>query len=267
MTHATYTLVTGASTGLGKELAIQCARMGMNLVLVALPGGNTTSIAQDLTREYGVDVRVYEFDLTDAEEVKRKIEEITAVCDIDFLINNAGMGGTSPITETPLESIDRIIQLNVRGTVHVTRLLIPHLLKHSRSYIMNISSMAAFTPIAYKTVYPASKAFISSFSLGLREELADSGVSVSVVYPGPILTNSLTARRIIAQGVKGKMGLLPTAKIAAIALRQTLAGRPGVIPGFINRMNHILMTLLPQALKLKIVSRAVKKEITFALPA
>ena len=260
-----YTLITGASAGLGRELAIQCARMGMHIVLVALPGGNTASLAAQLMETYRVDVRVFEFDLTGPGALEERIGDIIRQYPINFLINNAGIGGTEAIAEAPLEKIDRIIQLNVRGTALITRLLIPHMLQHDKSFIMNISSMAAFTPIAYKTVYPASKAFISVFSLGLKEELAGTGISVSVVYPGPILTNSGTARRIIGQGLKGKMGLLPTHEIAQLAIRKTLAGQPVIIPGAMNRISHFLMQLPPAGFKLKLVSREVKKEISYPI--
>lgn len=260
----TYTLITGASSGLGKEFAIQCAALGRNLLLIALPGGNCASIARNLIAAYSIRVEVFEFDLTDNAALQSHIEHITAHYNVDFLINNAGMGGTSAIMDTTLERIDQIIQLNVRSTALITRLLIPHLLRNPKSYIMNISSMAAFTPIAYKTVYPASKAFISSFSLGLREEFAGTGLSVSVVYPGPIMTNSNTTRRIISQGLKGKMGLLSTPAIAEIALRRTLMHDRVIIPGWMNQVSHFLMNLLPLGMKLRIVSREVKKEIRYA---
>ncbi len=267
MTDRNYALITGASSGLGKEFAIQCAQRGMNVLLIALPGGNTASLAENLRLEYGVDVHAFEFDMTDSIELISRVNGIADTYNINFLINNAGVGGTSSILETSLERIDGIIQLNVRSTTLITRLLIPHLMKNESSYIMNISSMAAFSPIAYKTVYPASKAFISSFSLSLREELSGTGVSVSVVYPGPIMTNSLTARRIIAQGFKGKMGLLPTRKIAEIAMDKTIERKSTIVPGYMNKINHFLMGLIPESMRLKIISRAVKKEIQYSLPA
>lgn len=267
MTDKKYTLITGGSSGLGKEFAIQCARMRMNVILIALSGGNAQSLAKQLISVYNVDAQAFELDMTDTLLLQQQLQLISENYKIDFLINNAGIGGTASILDTSVDAIDRIIQLNVRSTAIVTRCLIPHLLKHERSYIMNISSMAAFTPIAYKTVYPASKAFISSFSLGLREELADKGVSVSVVYPGPIMTNSSATRRIISQGVKGKMGLLPTSKIAGIALKQTLAGQTVIIPGIMNKVNHLLMNLLPLGLKLWLVSKEVRKEIQYSVPA
>lgn len=263
MAQRPFTLITGASAGLGREFAIQCARRQMNLILIALPGGQIDDLAHELMKSFGIAVHALEFNLTDPLQLNQQLAHITATYPINFLINNAGVGGTSAIQETSPERIDQIIQLNVRSTVMLTHRLIPHLLKHERSYIMNISSMAAFTPIAYKTVYPASKAFISSFSLGLREELSSTGLSVSVVCPGPIMTNSNTTRRVISQGFKGKMGLLPTATIARIALEKTLAGMPVIIPGRMNRINQALMSLLPIGWKLKIVSREVRKEIQY----
>ncbi|WP_109699305.1 SDR family NAD(P)-dependent oxidoreductase [Chitinophaga deserti] len=261
----TYTLITGASAGLGKAFAIQCARMGMNLVLIALPGSQASSLAQHIMEEYPVDVRAFELDLTDTAQMQYHLPEILSAFPVSFLINNAGIGGTAALADTPLENIDRIIQLNVRGTALLTRLMIPHLLQHERSYILNISSMASFTPIAYKTVYPASKAFITSFSLGIREEYAGTGLSVSVACPGPILTNSGTARRIIGQGLKARMGLLPTHEIARIALRLTLAGQPVIIPGLANRISHFLMQLMPGSMRLRLISREVKKEMQFSV--
>lgn len=261
----TYTLITGAGAGLGRAFAIQCARMGMNVLLVALPGGQAPSLARQIMAEYPVDARAFELDLSDADQLQYHLPDILSAFPVDFLINNAGIGGTAPMAETPLAQIDRIIQLNVRATALLTRLMIPHLLQHERSFILNISSMAAFTPIAYKTVYPASKAFITSFSLGLREEFAGTGLSVSVACPGPILTNSGTARRIIGQGLKARLGLLPTHQIARVAVRQTLVGQPVIIPGVANRISHLLMQLMPGNLRLRLISREVKKEMQFSV--
>lgn len=259
----TYTLITGASSGLGREFAVQCARLGRNMVLIALPGSNICSLAHDLMMAYQIDIQVFEFDLTEYDDLKKHISYIGEHFPVDFLINNAGVGGTAYITDTSLEKIDRIIQLNVRGTALLTHLMIPQLIRNEHSYILNVSSMAAFSPIAYKTVYPASKAFISSFALGLREELSGQGVSVSVLYPGPIMTNSNTTRRIMLQGRKGRLGLLSTSAIARMALQRTFKGAPVIIPGLANKFSHLLLHFLPLLLKLKMISREVKREMAF----
>lgn len=240
-----YALITGACSGLGKAFAQQCARRGFNLILLDIPGSPTSSIASHIMFKYKVEAHVFEFDLTDTCEAKRQLNAIAEKFPISFLINNAGIGGTSSITETSVERIEQIISLNIRSTALLTRIFVPHLLRQKDSYLLNVSSMAAFTPIAYKNVYPASKAFISSFSLGLRQELSGTNVSVSVLYPGAIMTNFSVAKRIISLGSLGRIGLLSTDEIAAIAVKKTLAKRGIIIPGMMNRINYLLMSILP----------------------
>lgn len=260
-----YVLITGGGSGLGRELALQCAANGFNIILISLPGSNTYSLAKHIRIEFGIEVHVFEFDLTNKSILDEKLDYITTNFEIYFLINNAGIGGTLSISESSFEALDKIIQLNIRSMTFITRRLLPHLTKHKKSYIMNISSMAAFTPIAYKTVYPASKAFVSSFSLGLREELQGSGLSVSVIYPGPIMTNSNVSSRIIKQGFIARMGLLPTSEIARISLNKTLKGKAVIIPGVWNSISYYLMKILPLETKLKIVSREVRKEVALSI--
>lgn len=258
-----FALITGGASGLGKELALRCAAHGFHLILVALPGGNAESLAEQIRMEYGVRVVVFEFDITDHPLLLRRLEHIHRNYPVSLLVNNAGIGGTACMTDTSSDLIDKIIQVNVRATALITRIMLPQLLKAETGYIMNIASMAAFTPIAYKTVYPASKAFVSSFSLGLREELRHTNVSVSVVYPGAIMTNSDTSRRIIFQGAKARFGLLPTSEIARIALKQTLAKKAIIVPGRWNRLNRGLLGLLPLGARLRIASDTIRHELRY----
>lgn len=256
-----YTLITGASSGLGRAFAVECARKGQHLILMALPGSSMHALGYSLEQQFGIAVKLVELDLTDIPTLRANIAALTEKYTIQFLINNAGIGGSAAITETPAEKLDNIIQLNVRTTSLLTHWLVPHLLKLDQAYILNVSSMAAFTPIAYKTVYPASKAFISSFSLGLREELTGTGVSVSVLYPGPLMTNYSTSRRILLQGRKAQWGLLSTSEVARLAIQKTLQKKPVIIPGFLNRLSRSVLQWLPLDLKLRLVSREIKREI------
>ncbi|WP_018626390.1 SDR family NAD(P)-dependent oxidoreductase [Niabella aurantiaca] len=256
-----YTLITGASSGLGSAFALSCARLGMNLVLIALPGSAIKRTGEELRRLYGIDVRIFEFDLTNRAAFESHTAMIKAMFPVNFLINNAGMGGTVSMLDSSPQLIDKIIQLNIACTALLTRALLPRLLEHEQSFVLNIASMAAFSPIAYKTVYPASKAFVSSFSLGLREEMQAQGVSVSVAYPGPIMTNSNTSQRILMQGYKGRLGLFSTADLANRILRQTLAGRAVIVPGWWNRLNQKLMGILPSTVKVRLISGAIRREL------
>jgi len=160
-----------------------------------------------------------------------------------------------------MDYLDGILQLNIVAPTLLTRLLLPNLRQQKQAYMLSVSSMAAFSPIGYKTVYPASKAFIRYWSLGLREELKGSGVSVSVVYPGPMKTNVDVTQRIEKQGFMGKVGLLTPTKIAAIAVREMFQGKATIVPGFANKLNRALMALLPKFIKIPLISNAVEKEV------
>ncbi|RQO29710.1 short-chain dehydrogenase [Taibaiella sp. KBW10] len=258
-----FVLITGAGKGLGKAFGTQCAQLGYNLILIALPGENVQSLARHIQYEYAVKAHCFEIDITDQVLLEETINHINACYEVFFLINNAGVGGTASITSSSFEDMDGIIRLNVRATVQVTKLMLPNLLQSPESYIMNVSSMAALTPIAYKTVYPASKAFIASFSLGLREELKDQGLSVSIVYPGAIMTNCNVSGRILAQGAMGRLGLVNTDAIAQTAIRKTLKKQAKIVPGLWNRITSRILQWIPVETKLRLISTSVKRELQF----
>jgi uncharacterized protein len=154
-------LITGASKGLGKELALACAKRQYNLILVALPQSNIQGLADQITEDYGVEVETFEYDLTEEFKIYELADHVCKKGPLDILINNAGCGGTGEFEHSPVEYIDLVLKLNIRATSMLTRLLIPSLKASAgRSYVMNISSMAAFCPIGYKHVYPASKVFL-----------------------------------------------------------------------------------------------------------
>lgn len=261
------TLITGASSGLGRELAIECAKRNMNLVLIALPGRNLNEFCLQLSNTYSIQAFAYEGNLTDKEYIHAVVKEVLENFHINFLINNAGMGGTVPFQEASVEYLDNIIQLNIRATSLLTRLLLSELKSHPKAYILNVSSMAAFSPIPYKTIYPASKAFIYSFSRGLSEELKGTSVKVTVLNPGPILTNPDVILRIMKQGIFGKIGLLTAGTISRIALAGMFEGKRVIIPGFFNNFNHWLMRFFPESFRLRILGSVIHREIENAKSA
>ncbi|GAB3008231.1 SDR family oxidoreductase [Niabella terrae] len=261
MATKTFALITGAGAGLGKAFAVECAGRGYHLILIALPGSRLNLLSDELSRRYGIQVVYYEFDMTRLDRLLYHINLVKAQFPVSLLINNAGMGGTASILTYPVDLMDKTIQLNIRSSSLVTRSLLPVLMRQPVAYIINISSMAAFTPIAYKVVYPATKAFLTSFSLGLREELATTGVSVSVACPGPMMTNAGTAQRILLQGLKAKLGLMPTTRIAQLVLKKAFEGKAIIVPGRWNAFQYSLMKWLPLSFKTKTVSRQIRKEL------
>lgn len=259
-----YALITGAASGLGKAFAQQCAKLGYHLVLIDQEGSLISGMASHISWKYNVSAHVFLFDLTNNLVAIEKLNQIAEDFPISFIINNAGMGGSSAFLDTSFELMEKIISLNICSTTLLTKVFVPRLLQKSEGFVLNISSMAAFSPIAYKNVYPASKSFISSFSLGLKQELSGSSVSVSVLYPGAIMTNFNVSKRIMGLGFAGRLGLLSTDEIAALAIQKTLNKKARIIPGTWNKINFFLMRILPLEFKMKIISNKVKHEISMA---
>lgn len=265
MIQEQFAVITGAAKGLGRAIAVNLAKRGINIILLSLQGENLDLFARQLALQFEIKTIPFEIDITDTDQLTTICKKITENYQVYFLINNAGIGGTSSFTDTSIEVLRAIIDVNISAMTSITSRLLPNLLKADKSYILNIASMAAFSPIAYKTVYPASKAFIASFSLGLREELKKTSVSVSVAFPGPIMTNSKVSQRIVAQGKKARLGLLTTDEIAEMVIKNCLAKKARIIPGIWNVIAAQLMQLLPKHTSLSIVSKTVQKELQFNL--
>jgi short-subunit dehydrogenase len=257
-----YTLITGSSTGLGKEFAIEFAKRHNNLILVALPGRNLHLLCNELENIYGIKAAGYECDLTNEKELARFVTSVLEKFNINTLVNNAGIGGTRKFTDVSTEYLDRIIHLNIRATTMLTHHLLPKLLAHKKALIINIASMAAFGPIPYKTIYPASKAFIYSFSRSLNKELQGTGVRVVVVNPGQIVTNPDVTLRLITQGFLGKLGLLSAGRIARIAIENAEKGKDIIIPGLLNKLSRMLIRMIPECIRLNLLEKAYRKELT-----
>ncbi len=255
----TFALLTGASQGLGRAMAFELAKRKINLLLVALPNENLPSLATQLA-DFQIVVHCFETDLSLRENLLSLAQTINENYRVNILVNNAGRGGSQRFEEVGLDYLNGILQLNIVATTLLTRLLLPNLRQQNQAWILNVSSMAAFSPIAFKTVYPASKAFVRHWSLGLREELKGSGICVSVVYPGPMKTNPDATQRIESQGLKGRIGLLMPEQVAAIAIRQMFQKKATILPGFANKLNRLLMAVLPGWVTVPLISRAVEKE-------
>jgi hypothetical protein len=260
-TNENYTLITGASMGLGKEMAIAFARKGRNLVLVALPGQNLSQLCGEISLAFGVKTVAKECDLTDETALFKLADDILTNYSIDQLINNAGVGGTAAFETSSIEYLERIINLNVRATTLLTRLILPSLKEQKKALIINVSSLAAFGPLPYKTIYPASKAFIYSFSRGLNRELRGTGVKVIVVAPGPFASNPDVTRRIMKQSFVARLGVLSSREITLRILSGADRGQNVIVPGIMNRLNQFLMRFTPESLRLSLMEKVIKREL------
>ncbi|QGN23308.1 SDR family oxidoreductase [Elizabethkingia anophelis] len=258
MSENKYAIVTGASQGMGKHIALELAKRHINLVLISLPDQGLDSFCQTLISDFGIEAIAYETDLCITRNIMELTQWINENFEVYILINNAGLGGSMKFTEARTEYISKIIQLNVTATSLLTHLLLPNLIRQKKAYILNISSIAALAPIGYKTVYPASKAFVHSFSRGLRYELKDTNVLVSVAHPGPMKTTVENTERLDRQGALGKFLMSTPERNARVCVEQLLKGRSLII---LNRLSWLVMNYAPDWLKTRLISEASKKEI------
>jgi uncharacterized protein len=257
-----YVIVTGASLGLGKALAKRFAFDGCNLILLSLPDEGLSEYSIGLANEYGIKILHYETDLRKEGSIKKFVEWVLSQdLEVVGLVNNAGLGGSALFEEADIDMIDTMLLVNVRALTLLTRYFIPTLKMKKRSFILNVSSIAAFKPMPFKTVYPASKAFVYSFSIGLGEELKDSGVHVAVLHPGPMNTSEDNKERIGKHGFMGKGAWLTVDEVADIGVSKMLAGDKVIIPGVYNKIIIRLLKYIPRIFAMPMIYKVLKKEI------
>jgi short-subunit dehydrogenase len=180
-------LLSGASKGLGRHLALQLAGKGVDLVLLARGLDRLEEVAGE-ARKRGVSCEPIACDLSKAEQIAAACTRVNDAGGADILLNNAGLGFYKPFLEHSIEEHDTIVDVNLRGLIHMTQRLLPPMLERRSGHIVNIASDVANTPIANMAVYAASKFAVRGFTLSLAREVKDKGVKVSLINPGIIDT-------------------------------------------------------------------------------
>ncbi|MFW6019283.1 MAG: SDR family NAD(P)-dependent oxidoreductase [Bacteroidales bacterium] len=260
-TNNQYAIITGAGQGLGKEYALALSRRKVNTLLVDLHDKGLEKLTQEIHDKYETQSHYYETDLSIKDNVISFANWANDNFDICMLINNVGLGGTKEFIQADLEYINSIIQLNVMTTSILTHQVLPNLLKQAEGYILNVSSISAFSPTGYKTVYPASKVFINYFSRGLCQELSQTNVFVSVVNPGPMKTNDDITRRINKQGFIARFGILSAEEVAEISLRRLFQRSKIILLNKTNSFRRILMKIIPIEIRLPLLTKITRREI------
>jgi short-subunit dehydrogenase len=259
-TKSNYTLITGASEGLGKALAIECARRRMNLVLVALPGSELHSLAAFIRRNYFVGVLSIEKDLCRDESCRELFNEISSLdLNINMLINNAGIGGTGLFENGSIDLYEKQIRLNVLATTLLSRLFIDMLKRNHSAYILNVGSMASFFCLPKKQVYGATKSFIYFFSKTLRMELKQNNIHVSVLCPGGMNTNPAVTLLNKTGSYISRLSIMNPEEVAPLAIDGLLKGKPVIVPGRMNRAFLVLDKMLPEKIKDLLTGSTMKK--------
>ncbi|WP_194778261.1 SDR family NAD(P)-dependent oxidoreductase [Pararhodonellum marinum] len=256
MANKQYTLITGASMGIGKAFAFECAARGQDILLVALPEALLKTTQQQIKARYPVEVNIYGTDLTQP----TAIEDLYQHCIqnnfyIHILINNVGMGMGGRFENISPEIYRTMLNLNTQVMTMMTYYFLPMLKTSPKAYILNMSSMEATLPLPYKSVYTGTKNYIYAFSLALREELATMGIQVAVLCPGPVLTNEEGLKRMSAHGKRAKWVMLMPEEVAKIGIDNLMKGKGVIVPGKINWTIVKLMKLFPTSVKMKLLER------------
>jgi uncharacterized protein len=254
-----YCLITGASEGFGKALALECASRKMNLILVALPGPELYYLADFIERNYKVDVLAIEKDLAIEENCLMVFKEVQELhLTVNMLINNAGLGSTMLFSEGSMAFYQKQIKLNITATTLLTHLFLDMLKSNGPSYILNVGSLCSYFFLPKKQVYGATKSFLYFFSKSLRREVKKDGINVSVICPGSMNTNLSVTLLNKSTSWLSRLAVLNPEEVAPVAIDGLLKGKEVIIPGRVNKIFLLMDKLLPAYIKKMITNNQMK---------
>lgn len=255
-----WALVTGASSGLGEEIARQLAERGANLVLTARSRDKLAALAAQLGAAHGIQARVIPADLAadrGAHELGRELDALGLP--IDHVIANAGFGSWGELAGQSAIDVAQMVRVNCEALAVIVHHCLPPMLARRRGGVMLIASTASFQPTPMFAVYGATKAFVRSFGEALAEEVRGKGPRVSVVCPGPVATG-FQARAGSTIGKAQRSSVLSAEECVSLAIDGYCAGRTIVIPGAVNRAGAILATVTPNRIVVPLVRRMMSSK-------
>jgi short-subunit dehydrogenase len=252
-----YTLITGASSGIGYELALQFAKNGHNLIIVARQENKLIQLANDLKKNYKIEVLIFSFDLSEkdiVEEIFRLVRDKSI--SVDYLVNNAGFYVKGAFSDTSWEQEQKLIQLQCLNHTKLTKLFLSHMIKRGKGGILNVASTGSFVPGPHNAIYCAVKSFVLSFSEAVAEEVSGSGVIVTALCPGGTYTSFQDFSK------RKKSIIFPTmdaSRVAEIGYKALMKGKRVIIPGMANKIQVFLVRFVPRKLFPKLTGLMVTK--------
>jgi uncharacterized protein len=247
-------LITGASGGIGLELARLFARDHYNLVVVARKTEKLEELKRELTAAHGIQVHVLTVDLALPDSAMIVFNQLNRENLIpDCLINNAGFGDFGFFWETNWQKTAEMIQLNITTLTQLTRLILPQMLKNKNGRIMNIASTAGFLPGPLMAVYYATKAYVLSFTEALANELNGTGVQICAFCPGPTTTGFQEAAGMSGARLKRLKAMMPAAAAAHYGYHSMFKGKSIILPGFFNKLTPVMVRLFPRKIMTQMI--------------
>lgn len=253
-----WALVTGASSGIGAELARALAARGVNLVLTARSHEKLESLARELEQKLRIETRVVIGDLARPDGAAALGSDVDALgLEVDHLIANAGFGDAGAVSRADPDKLVEMLRVNCEAVVVLTRHFLPRMLSRGRGGVLFVASTASFQPMPFMATYGATKAFVTSFAGALAEEVRGTGVRVTALCPGPVPT-----------GFQAAAGIEPgMERVAALSAEETaergvvayLAGEELCVPGVVNRAQTLVSKVMPRRMVASAVSFAMKR--------
>jgi short-subunit dehydrogenase len=245
--QGTRALVTGASSGIGRDIARRLASLGADLTVVARSEDALLALKREIESEYKRDVRVIALDLSQPDAPDLLFSKVDAMgLVVDVLINNAGYGLHKYFADTSWEEDGTMIRLLVDNLTHVAKLFVKPMIARGRGCILHTASIGAFQPTPTYATYAACKAYVLSFSVALRQELSGTGVSSSVLCPGVTYTGFQKRAGHEKANVFMRLTGMGSGRVARIAVRGMLRGKAIIVPGFMNKVSAFMTRLIPR---------------------
>ena len=253
-----YTLITGASTGIGYELAKLFAKDKHNLILVARNKVKLEDVRNELSK-YNVDIKILALDLSKSDDIKNIFSYVeTNKVNIDTLVNNAGIGTFGDFNDIEWKKEEELIDINIKALTRLTKYFLPNMIKNKSGGILNVASTAAFASGPRMATYYASKAYVLNLTEAIHEEVKDYGIKVSCLCPGPVRT-SFQRKAGINKSEKAKKYLMDADIVARIGYEEFKKGKVIIIPGFKNKILVRSNKILPRYISRKIILKTNKK--------
>lgn len=255
-----FTLITGASSGIGYELAYQYAKNGHDLILTARSTDRLLNLKSELQKLYKIQIEIFTCDLSIQNSATQLYKEIKQRgLRINGLVNNAGFGDHSEFEKSDLNKTLEMIQLNITTLTELTHLFVKELIHHAPSQILNVASVASFIPGPLMAVYYATKAYVLSFSNAIQTELKDQNVSVTALCPGPTLSGFQAKANYSNNSYIEKIKFPSSQEVAEFGYKKTMQAQPTAIHGLGNKLMVFMTRLLPRSVVSQIVYSLQKK--------
>ncbi|MBO5131141.1 MAG: SDR family oxidoreductase [Romboutsia sp.] len=253
-----YTLITGASTGIGYELSKLFAKDKHNLILVSRNKIKLQSVKNELEK-YNIDIKILALDLLKSEDIKNIFNyvEINKL-NVNILVNNAGIGTFGDFNDIEWEKEEALIDINIKALTQLTKYFLPKIVECKNGGILNVASTAAFCSGPRMAAYYASKAYVLNLTEAIYEEYKDNGIKISCLCPGPVKT-SFQGKAGIKKSEAAKKYLMDAEEVAKVCYKDFNKGKLIIIPGMKNRLLVMGNKILPRSISRKIILKTNRK--------